>query len=358
MTDSAWIKDFGTTFQKDKDALQTRIEAAKASSPASPLTLQELTSEISKLMTTLADASGSLPSYDQRQYEIQVKTLEKSVEELRSTTVKPKFAFKRKAAASSQSPAPSAPSAPKPAGDTGASAAAGTGTSPAATSASVANTTAPSTNLLLSSHKSKYLTVTDLPAPFKQESDLALADLEGCVVDLLGRADLSGGAVDVDSPGRVGVDDPTLRDPSLLNISAVHIRNISDSLIVLPLISGSVMLHDITRSIVVVGCHQFRMHTSKAVDVYLSITSNPIIEHCSEIRFSPYPSALAPDAPSNGLQSIQDFSHIRATPSPNWTRLDNEQQADIPGLLQLAKENASDLSGVLAKVLPGRGGEA
>ncbi|KAL1728343.1 tubulin binding cofactor C-domain-containing protein [Schizophyllum commune] len=339
MTDSAWIKDFGVTFQKDKDALQTRIQAAKASSPASPSTLQELTSEISKLMTTLADASGSLPSYDQRQYELQVKALEKSVEELRSTTVKPKFAFKRKAAASSQSSTPSAPTTPKPAADTSAP-------SPAGTNASHV---APSTNLLLSSHKSKYLTVADLPAPFKQESDLALADLEGCVVDLLGRADLSGGAVDVDSPGRVGVDDPSLRDPSLLNISAVHIRNISDSLIVLPLISGSVMLHDITRSIVV-----FRMHTSKAVDIYLSITSNPIIEHCSEIRFSPYPSALAPGAPSNGLQSIQDFSHIRATPSPNWSRLDSEQQADVPGILQLAKANASDLSGLLAKVLPGR----
>ncbi|KAL1670284.1 tubulin binding cofactor C-domain-containing protein [Schizophyllum commune] len=335
MTDSAWIKDFGATFQKDKDALQTRIQAAKATSPASASTLQELTSEISKLMTTLADASGSLPSYDQRQYELQVKALEKTVEELRSTTVKPKFAFKRKAASSQSSSPTSAPQA-KP---------------EAKTSAAPA---APSTNLLLSSHKSRYLTVADLPAPFKQESDLALADLEGCVVDLLGRANLSGGAVDVDSPGRVGVDDPAFRDPSLLNISAVHIRNISDSLIVLPLISGSVMLHDITRSIVVVGCHQFRMHTSKAVDVYLSITSNPIIEHCSEIRFSPYPSALAPDAPSNGLQSIQDFSHIRATPSPNWSRLDSEQQADVPDILRLAKANASDLSGVLAKVLPGR----
>ncbi|KAL1680657.1 tubulin binding cofactor C-domain-containing protein [Schizophyllum commune] len=347
MTDSAWIKDFGTTFQKDKDALQTRIQAAKATSPASPSTLQELTSEISKLMTTLADASGSLPSYDQRQYELQVKTLEKSVEELRSTTVKPKFAFKRKAT-SSQSSTPSAPTTPKPAADTSTP-------PPAETDASHV---APSTNLLLSSHKSRYLTVADLPAPFKQESDLALADLEGCVVDLLGRADLSGGAVDVDSLGRVGVDGSTLRDPSLLNISAVHIRSISDSLIVLPLISGSVMLHDITRSVVVVGCHQFRMHTSKAVDVYLSITSNPIIEHCSKIRFAPYSTALAPNAPSDGLQSIQDFSHIRATPSPNWTRLPSEEQADIPGLLQLAKDNASDLSGMLAKVLPRRGDEA
>ncbi|KAL1745953.1 tubulin binding cofactor C-domain-containing protein [Schizophyllum fasciatum] len=309
MSHMPWIKDFGQTFQRDKDALQARIEAAKASPPVPASVLQEMTAEISRLMTSLADASGSLPSYDQRQYELQVKALEKSVEELRGSAAKPKFAFKRKAAPKSSSASAPAPPQFNPAAETAASSA------------------APSTNLLLTSHKSKYLTVADLPAPFKQESDLALADLDGCVVDLL-RAD----------------------DPALLNISAVHIRNVCNSLIVLPLISGSVMLHDLTRCVVVVGCHQFRMHTSKAVDVYLSITSNPIIEHCSGIRFAPYPSALAPDAPAGGLQSIQDFSHIRSTPSPNWSRLASEQQLDIASLLELARGSNRDINEVLARV--------
>ena len=36
------------------------------------------------------------------------------------------------------------------------------------------------------------------------------------------------------------------------------------------------------------------MHTSSGVDVYISIASNPIIEHCSAIRFADYPSSLRP----------------------------------------------------------------
>ena len=39
---------------------------------------------------------------------------------------------------------------------------------------------------------------------------------------------------------------------------------------------------------------QFRIHTSSSVDVYISIGSNPIIEHCSSIRFADYPGALRP----------------------------------------------------------------
>lgn len=306
MSNSTWINEFGAHFQQSKTALQSRIETAKARPPVSASTLQEFTNEISNLMRTLADTSGSLPSYDQRQYELQVKALEKSIEELRGATAKPKFAFKRKAAAT-QPPPPQ----PKPA------------ESNARQAESDAAPAVPSTNLLLSSKVSRYLTVADLPAPFKQESDLALADLDHCVVDLL-RAD----------------------DPALLNISAVHIRNVSNSVIVLPLISGSLMMHDISRCVLVVGCHQFRMHTSKAVDVYLSITSNPIIEHCSNIRFSPYPSSLSPDASDAGLKSIQDFSHIRATPSPNWTRVDRELQVDILGLLDMAKKDPGQLDAV------------
>ena len=44
---------------------------------------------------------------------------------------------------------------------------------------------------------------------------------------------------------------------------------------------------------------QFRMHTSRNVDVYISFTSNPIIEDCSEIRFSGYPHSLRSQSGGN-----------------------------------------------------------
>ena len=87
------------------------------------------------------------------------------------------------------------------------------------------------------------------------------------------------------------------------------------------------------------------MHTSTSVDVYLHIDSNPVIEHCTNLRFAPFPAALAEahtlvrlfgwllEANRSLLLlkavvpnlSVQDFSHIRATPSPNWSVLPNEE---------------------------------
>jgi hypothetical protein len=37
---------------------------------------------------------------------------------------------------------------------------------------------------------------------------------------------------------------------------------------------------------------QFRMHNSTAVDAYLDITSNPIIESCDQVRFGAFPGEL------------------------------------------------------------------
>lgn len=89
---------------------------------------------------------------------------------------------------------------------------------------------------------------------------------------------------------------------------------------------------------------QFRMHDSQKVHVYLSITSSPAIEHCSDIRFTAYPDNLkdhhvelnrvryslhvatlnSESEQDSKHLSVQDFSHIRATPSPNWSILDND----------------------------------
>lgn len=50
-------------------ALESRIEKARAG-PSSQDDLNELSHSLAKLSKDLADASGSLPSYDQKQYEL------------------------------------------------------------------------------------------------------------------------------------------------------------------------------------------------------------------------------------------------------------------------------------------------
>jgi len=127
----------------------------------------------------------------------------------------------------------------------------------------------------------------------------------------------------------------------------------------LPNVKGSVLLHNLHRCTVIVACHQFRMHTSTDVRVYLSAVSNPVIENCSTIAFAEYPSfaslldsSIDGELPPNGKHAeVQDYSHIRPTPSPNWFLLTprNEKWDDISLLDDPSPQN---LDSILAAHLP------
>ncbi|KAG1877746.1 tubulin binding cofactor C-domain-containing protein [Suillus subalutaceus] len=222
---------FTSSFQASCTELATRLKVADADS------VHSIAGEIQALNKRLTEATGRLPSYDQRQNELQLKALEKSLEELRSsTTGKTKFAFKRK-----------------------------------------------------------------IKIPASASTETATATCSGeCTSDT----------------------------------SFNNIYDIQNSILILGIVDGSIMLHNLTNCVVVAGCHQFRMHNSTAVDAYLDITSNPIIESCDQVRFGMYPSELkmTTDQPPLVTENHtefpflpQDFSHIRATPSPNWRALEEDK---------------------------------
>ncbi|KAG9226729.1 hypothetical protein CCMSSC00406_0008429 [Pleurotus cornucopiae] len=265
----SFAEGFNATFSD----LESRISAAAAVEPFSSEIIQGLAAEVAALSRRLSDVLGTLPSYDQRQHEQRVKTLEQSLEKLRAAQPKSKFTFKRKANGSAKPPSSQKPSEPP-------------------------RSEAPSSsNLILSSHHDAYLGWHNIPiATAGSSSDATIRDLTNCIVNLASQT--TGG----------------------VQITALHIHNLKNCLLLLPDITGSVMLHDLNRCSIVVGCHQFRMHTSKDVDVFVSISSSPIVEGCSRIRF-----CRRSDPSSRQLQSeplmVQDFSHIRPTPSPNWSLL-------------------------------------
>ncbi|KAJ7291218.1 tubulin binding cofactor C-domain-containing protein [Mycena rebaudengoi] len=308
MSDPAWLfsQTFLAEFQASRTELESRLESTKAATITSDV-LHDLSVDLAKLTKALAEATGSLPSYAQRQYELQLKALEKSLEELRTLMPKSKFTFKRKA------PAPSAASS-TPA------------MVPEPSQASVSSST---TNAILESRSFQYLSMASLPAAV-HASDITISDLAHCIVNLL---------PDRLSPGQHNHE-----------ISAIHVRDLSDTVLLLPAIHGSVLLHNLRRCIIVVGCHQFRMHTSQAVDVYLSIPSTPIIEHCSRIRFAPYPASLSGDDTPNNIFSVQDFSHIRSTPSPHWSMIASDALIDEWPTNPIA---AADVAEVLGELLAG-----
>ena len=78
------------------------------------------------------------------------------------------------------------------------------------------------------------------------------------------------------------------------------------------------------------------MHTSTNMDIYLHVTSEPIIEDCTDMRFASYPyqevlpadqlhslfvaAGLGPE--KNLFDHVKDFNWLRQQQSPNWRLLE------------------------------------
>ncbi|KAG8740387.1 hypothetical protein FRC12_016015 [Ceratobasidium sp. 428] len=65
------------------------------------------------------------------------------------------------------------------------------------------------------------------------------------------------------------------------------------------------------------------MHTSDSSHVYLKVTSNPVIEKCTNIGFGPFPIADLTTETISGskdsmLYTVQDFDWMGDSQSPNW----------------------------------------
>lgn len=85
------------------------------------------------------------------------------------------------------------------------------------------------------------------------------------------------------------------------------------------------------------------MHTSHKVDVYLSIPSTPIIEHCLDIRFAAYPKSLAPLL---DLEVRESFN-FSLPPEPNRLNFFVEQQTSFcPGLFPYPLHTITALVGL------------
>jgi tubulin-specific chaperone C len=94
----------------------------------------------------------------------------------------------------------------------------------------------------------------------------SLTSLKGCVVD-------------------ISVLSPQGNTP----FAGLTIKNVKNSLLVCGVVSGPAHITAVEDSVIVVTCRQFRMHECKNVDVYLSCSSQPIIEDSHGIRFAPLP---------------------------------------------------------------------
>jgi hypothetical protein len=154
----------------------------------------------------------------------------------------------------------------------------------------------------------QYLCAGNLPAEqllARGEHDLSLSNLSHCIVDFVSRP----------------------KNEGLGRIRALHAHSITRCVLIMPIIEGSALLHEFKDCIIVLGCHQvreasssnfrdsgnsqFRMHNSNSVDVYLHVTSKPIIERCTVVRFAPY--TLSGDPGSDEVVRTLHTSTKRST---------------------------------------------
>ncbi len=103
--------------------------------------------------------------------------------------------------------------------------------------------------------------------------------------------------------------------------STAEIDDISDSIIFLYRVNSPVYINCVTNSILVLACHQFRMHKSDSVSTFVSCSSKrPIIENCTSVTFGDFPDTGS----FNSLvawEAIDDFSNLSS--DRVWTRKDN-----------------------------------
>lgn len=83
----------------------------------------------------------------------------------------------------------------------------------------------------------QYLTWASLPTPPGPTSDLSLSDLDHCIVNLL--------------PEEANATSPCA-------FTALHIRNVTNTILILPIVDGSALIHDMTNCVMALGCHQVR----------------------------------------------------------------------------------------------------
>ncbi|PWN89906.1 hypothetical protein FA10DRAFT_285624 [Acaromyces ingoldii] len=287
-TNAAQAQQFYSQFNEQLQDLRRRIEES-----TSPDELQHIGSDLAQARASLTESTSILPSYDRQLHETNLKHINDRLDAKRGTLLPKKgFAFQRKAkpAASKAALATPSPAAP-----------------PVNTNNSASSAITPF--LSLTDRSKELLTIASLETHHTR-SDLHLLNLSYCTVDL--------------------------RSPSSLVLQAVQVRNLDHCIVQLGNVDGSVMVHDCTSCLFVLGCRQFRIHTSTKVSVAIHTSSIATMEHCSSLTFTVI-TASSLESASTTLEEeassklrVQDFDHINESePSQNWTSTDRVQSPNL-----------------------------
>eukprot|EP00325_Prymnesiales_sp_UTEX-LB-985_P004111 CAMPEP_0174705092 /NCGR_PEP_ID=MMETSP1094-20130205/8433_1 /TAXON_ID=156173 /ORGANISM="Chrysochromulina brevifilum, Strain UTEX LB 985" /LENGTH=385 /DNA_ID=CAMNT_0015903213 /DNA_START=47 /DNA_END=1204 /DNA_ORIENTATION=- len=164
-----------------------------------------------------------------------------------------------------------------------------------------------------------------------------------------------------EAAGDFALEELTDCEVRLLSSSAVlWIRNLSNCRIFALPVARSIYVTACEGCTLYLGSRQLRIHTSSRTDFYVHTTSHPIIEHCSSLRFAPYP-ALPPNLQPafdavgikpelNQWQLVDDFDWLKASHSPNWTELAEGQRVG-PAFLENTEKDEGEAVELAVKII-------
>ncbi|KAI9255564.1 tubulin binding cofactor C-domain-containing protein [Sporodiniella umbellata] len=274
--------DAANEFWYQFKAEQSSIEALIVQSDTVP----ELSSHfnlilqrINALEKKITDSLAFIPSYDERQFSLQIKALNEKLT-MTKTRLQPKAKFSfRSRPSKGVKPAVVEEKAPE-----------------------VERDVVSKATILLKDRSDMVLRLDGLVQ--KPGMDVLLSDLSRCVILL----------------------------ETQHTISAVHIKNLENCLLFCGSIDGSVLIYGITRSIVSVDCHQLRIHNAQQLDVLMHVTSRPIIEDSQHITTG---QLTEKENTVNYFNQLEDFNWLKKQPSPHW-KLMPQERADTLKSLNLA----------------------
>ncbi|GJJ75519.1 tubulin-specific chaperone C [Entomortierella parvispora] len=304
--------EFRTEFDAERQDIESQLsDLVNVSKIDLTTVIDSLVQRIHALEKTVTEKITILTPYDARVCVEAIKSMSEQLSQLRTKLApKPKFSFKsRKPTAASVLQPPPSPN------------------NPAACAASSPSDIDQTLFMKFENRSSEHLFIGSIEQPRADESsamghrarDVALTNLTDCTINLV---------------------------HSGIPLGAIHVRNLKRCTLVIPPVSGSILLHDCEDCTLIGACHQSRMHTSSNMDIYLHVTSEPIIEDCTKMRFAPYGQILPSDElnrlfetaqlnPDKNLYAkVKDFNWLRQQQSPNWRLLDSSEiKADAAAIV-------------------------
>ncbi|KAI4693079.1 uncharacterized protein J4E88_001450 [Alternaria novae-zelandiae] len=268
MAESNLKETFYRQFNQDVATLRAQIEnlsSVSTSGGERNEAIDNCLAGINRVALDVQDASSYLPAYDQRTYSETIKRLSEKLSEVRNSFDPPKkFSFKNRrkdiakpdAAPDTSSTKPSSASEQKP---------------PSQQQQQHDTTQHDSSPSALSWKSHARIT---LPSSPHETSSPTVSHLTHCIVDL-------------SAPTKANAP-----------FAALYLRSISSSLIITGQVAGAIHITDVSNSIIVTACRQFRMHGSKNVDTTPEIEQSP-----------------------NQWDQIDDFKWLKAEPSPHFSLL-------------------------------------